>query len=187
MFQLNSLVPRRHSRLQFLITHSMLYWRQKAWEIESHAWRQVDRGSLRVSVKLWDFEQWMLPHSQGHVYLALERGYSECPTNELWENEWQLLYNFSLIWTSCSYRSLFWSSKHKFLATVQEACLTPCLVTITGIMQRAVLSLKCRSFGCLCWKLEVSEPHCTICGRALLITELRLCLDSLRMSGWGSH
>ena len=94
------------------------------------------------------------------MYLAWERGYSECPIYGLWENERQLIYNFSLMWTSCSYRSLFWSSKHKFLATVQEACLTPCLVTITGIMQRAVLSLKCLSFGCLCWKLEVSEPHC---------------------------
>ena len=129
----------------------------------------------------------MQPHSQGHMYLAWERGYSECPIYGLWENERQLIYNFSLMWTSCSYRSLFWSSKQKSLATVQEACLIPCLVTITGIMQRAVLSLKCRSFGCLCWKLEVSEPHCTICGRALLITELCLCLDSLRMSGWGSH
>ena len=121
------------------------------------------------------------------MYLAWERGYSECPIYGLWENERQLIYNFSLMWTSCSYRSLFWSSKQKSLATVQEACLIPCLVTITGLMQRAVLSLKCLSFGFLCWKLEVSEPHRTICGRALLITELRLCLDSLRMRGLGSH
>ena len=46
----------------------------------------------------------------------------------------QLIYNFNLmIWKgmSCSYRSLLWSSEPRFLATVQDACLTPCLVTVT--------------------------------------------------------